>query len=259
MEQVGPQGPEMDVESKIQEKVVAKPIPLDENMAITPTNHAEFKSLILAVSDGGGFPARFKTIQSKIAAAALATSLMGKKWQLALNNIADIKGQLTIFGELPGAIAEQTGQVEEKHVFVIDAEYKEICMENRNLHQFPFAGICKIKRQGRVLKEFSYTLEEAKSAGQYPSMKPEYLNNQRTGRMIPNDDSPWMKHTKIMLMRKAMNMAVKFEFPDAMVATPVAEYDYGLAPDLDGMRDTTNSTLADELNNAYGSKEEVAI
>jgi hypothetical protein len=243
---IGPQGPEMNVEAKRAEaRTAAKPIALDKNLVISPTNYAEFKALVTAVSDGGGFPARFKTLPAKIAAASLATSLMGKRWQLALNNIADIKGQLSIFGELPGSIAELTGQVKEKHVFVIDKDYKEICTENKNLHELPFAGVCKIQRDGRALKEFSYTLEEAKTGGQYPATKWDYDNK----RSIPNPDSPWMKFTKIMLMRKAMGMAIKFEFPDALVGCPIAEYDFDSAPDLDGTRDATPTQgLAEQMN-----------
>ncbi len=225
-------------------------------MALAPINHIEFKSVITAISEGGGFPARFKTFPAKIAAANLATSLMGRKWQLAINNIADVKGTLTIYGELPGAIAEQTGQVEAKRVFVIDEEYNEICLKNKNLHMKPVAGVCQIKRKGRPANEFTYTIKEAEAGGFYPAYKAEWVNNQKTGKQIENPDSPWMKHTKIMLMRKAMNLGIKFEFPDAIVGCPIAEYDYGAAPDLDGSRDITPAnTVADEMNKEFLSGE----
>jgi hypothetical protein len=241
---------------KAELKVVEKPksIALDENMALAPINHQEFKSVITAIAEGGGFPTRFKTFPAKIAAANLATSLMGKKWQLAINNIADIKGTLSIFGELPGAIAEQTGQIEMKRVSILDSDYKEICTANKNLHMKPFAGVCKIKRKGRPENEFTYTIDEATAGGFYPAMKAEYVNNQKTGKQIPNEDSPWMKHTKVMLMRKAMNLAVKFEFPDAIVGVPIAEYDFHTAPDLDGSRDVTpGKSIADEMNEEFGN------
>lgn len=225
-------------------------IGLDENMSLIPKDATEMKAIIKVIAEGKGFPERFKTAEERIAAFNLATSLMGKKWQLALNNIANIKGQLCVFGELPGAIAEQTGQVAEKQVFVVDKNYDRICLENKNLNAEVYAGICVIQRKGREKKEFFYTIDEAKNAGQYPPMKWDKVKQEK----IVNNDSPWMNHTKIMLMRKAMNMAVKFEFPDAMLATPIAEYDFDVAPDLE--KDVTpENSLARELNQEYGSDE----
>jgi hypothetical protein len=240
------------VEAPKTEKV-PKAIALNEDMSLRPVNHLEFKTMISAISAGGGFPSRFKTFNAQIAAANLATSLMGSKWQLAINNIADVKGQLTIYGELPGAIAERTGQIEAKRLFCIDEEYNEICTKNKNLNKKPWAGVCQIKRSGRPANEFTYTLEEATAAGQYPAYKAEYVDNRKTGRMIDNPDSPWMKFTKVMLMRKAMNMAIKFEFPDAIVGVPIAEDQFGVAPDLDGsMKDVTpRSNIAEEMNKEF--------
>lgn len=207
--------------------------------AIVPRDTTELNRTLANIAAGGGFPDRFDTPQKRIAAYNLAQSLMGGKWQLALNHMAPIKGQLTIYGELPGALAEHTGQVEEKHVFALDKDGKKICMEHKNLSANASAGICQIKRKGRALKEFSYTLDEAIAAGQYPAKR-------RDG--STNNDSPWMKFTKVMLMRKAMAMAVKFEFPDALLGVPVAEYDYNEAPDLHPTKDVT--PREDQINNA---------
>ncbi len=247
---------ETEVQTETQIEPVKEPpkekpraIALHDDMSLAPQDHHEMKAMIKAVSDGGGFPTRFKTMEAKVAAANLALALMGKKWQLALNNIADIKGQLTIYGELPGAIAEQTGQIETKRVFVIDQEYNEICTQNKNLNAAPFAGVCLIKRKGRPANEFTYTLADAERAGQYPAYKTDYQSKEK----ILNPDSPWMKFTKIMLQRKAMNMAIKFEFPDAIVACPIAEHDFGIAPDLDStIKDVTpRSNVAADMNKEF--------
>lgn len=214
-----------------------------------PKNSRELTTYIKAIADGGGFPKRFDTSAKQLAAYNLGRALMADSWQLAVNQIAPIQGSLCIYGELPGALAERTKEVVEKHVYCIDQDYNKICIENKNLNAAPFAGICIIQRKGREKKEFTYTIEEARHAGQYPAMKPEYSGNQRTGRMIENPDSPWMKHTKTMLMRKAMNAAVKFEFPDALAGVPIAEYDFNAAPDLAPERDITNTSSAlDKLN-----------
>jgi hypothetical protein len=226
----------------------SKAAPLEvKRGALMPKTGTELTALLGKIAEGGGFPERFKTPAARMAAYNLSQSLMGERWQLCLNNIASIHGQMTIFGELPGALAEQTKEVEEKEVYCIDDKFEKICVEKKNLDAPPYAGVCKIKRKGRALKEFTYTLEEARKAGQYPAMKTEWKDNKRTGKQIENPDSPWMKFTKVMLMRKAMNLAVKFEFADAMVGVPIAEYDFDQAPDL---RDVTNSAGDDGENTA---------
>ena len=220
------------------EATTATPPPQDEQTKavalavddgyISPTTAGQLKGFLNSIAAGGGFPKRFDTMEKRIASYNLAHSLMGKRWQLCLNNIADIKGQMTIFGELPGALAEQTKEVEEKEVYCLDKDFKKICIENQNLDANPYAGVCLIKRKHRAKKEFTYTINEAIHAGQYPATKYDKGSRQQ----VPNPDSPWMKFTKVMLMRKAMSLAVKFEFADALVGVPVAEYDFDSAPDL---------------------------
>lgn len=200
--------------------------------ALQPRDNGELFRQIELIAAGGGFPERFDSPAKRMAAYNLAHSMMGGQWQLALNHIAIIKGQMCIYGEFPGSLAERTGEVAEKNVFVIDSEYKKICLENGNLNKEPYAGVCQIQRKGRLLKEFTYTIDEAKNAGQYPAKK-------RDGSL--NNDSPWMKFTKIMLMRKAMGLAIKMEFPDALIGVPIAEYDHDSAPDLQPIKDVTPS------------------
>lgn len=252
---------EQVVEEKVKKEKVAPPTPSPiavERGALVPSDASELNRTLTAISTGGGFPERFKTPEARMAAYNLAQSLMGSRWQLCLNNIAVIKGQMSIYGELPGALAEQTKEVQEKEVYCVDKEFKKICLENKNLDAEPYAGVCKIQRKGRVMKEFTYTIEEAKKAGQYPPMKAEWQNNNRTGNLILNEDSPWFKFLKVMLMRKAMNLGVKFEFADAMIGVPVAEYDFDIAPDLPGtQRDVSppNTELADRINREYSDEE----
>lgn len=198
-----------------QQPPVVTPIDVQHG-ALVPKDSSELNRTLANIAAGGGFPARFDTPQKRIAAYNLAHSLTGGKWQLAINHMANIKGQLSIYGELPGDLAERTKEVSEKHVYLIDSNYKMICTENRNLDEEPIAAVCKIQRKGRALKEFSYTVKDAYKAGQLPAKA----------------DSAWSKHFKTMLMRKAMALGIKFEFPDAILGTPIAEYDFDEAPDL---------------------------
>lgn len=197
--------------------------------SLSPQDQTQMRNMLSWIARGGGFPERFDTVEKQLAAYNLAHSLMGSQWQLALNHIAIIHGQMCIYGEMPGTLAERTGEVEEKRVYLITRDYVEICTSNKNLDADIYAAVCKIKRKGRDLKEFSYTIDEAKKAGQYPPMK--WVKG-GGGRKEHNPDSPWEKHFKVMLMRKAMALAVKFEFPDALVGVPIAEYDFDEAPDI---------------------------
>ncbi len=244
--------PPLQTEQVVVEKV-AQPNPITvHDGALTPSNSSELNRTIANIAKGGGFPTRFETSAQQIAAYNLAHSLMGGRWQLALNNIAIIKGQMAIYGELPGALAEQTKEVEEKEVFVLDVDYKRICVENKNLSAAPHVGVCLIKRKGRAKKEFTYTMDEATKAGQYPATR-------RDGSL--NNDSPWMKFTKVMLMRKAMALAIKFEFADAMIGTPVCEYDFDVMPDNDGkIKDVTPmSNKAELVNSGFGPSKAAVV
>lgn len=202
--------------------------------ALVAANANQLALILEKVSKGGGFPERFDSAEKRIAAYNLTHSLMGPRWQLALNNVAIIHGQMCIYGELPGALAEQTKEVQEKDVYCIDKNSKRICVSNGNLDESPYAGVVDIQRQGRAKKQYTFTINEAIAANLYPATKWDKTTKQR----VPNPDSPWMKYTKIMLMRKAMAQAIKFEFPDAMVGVPVAEYDFDEMPEI---KDVTNS------------------
>jgi hypothetical protein len=223
------------------EKQTPKPeiMAVDDNKVLSPTTASELSSYLSLMAQGGAFPEAFDNQAKKLAAYNLARSLMGKNWQLAINNIAAIKGKLTIYGDLPRAIAEQTGQVEEFRLYTIDSDYQEMVKENKNLDAEVFAAVCEVKRKGRAAKQYAYTIQDATKAGQLPASRA---------------DSPWNKHKKIMLMRKAMNLGVKFEFPDALLGCPIAEYDYDIAPDLE--KDVTPPSLADTLNKRFGGLRE---
>lgn len=224
-------------------KAEVKAISLNEQGQLLPADHNQLKSVVKTIAEGGGFPKRFDTLPKQIAAYSLGRALMKERWQLAINNIAEIQGQMMIYGELPRALAESTKEVKEFKVFVIDKDYKEICPANKNLDKEPYAGVCRVQRMGRELKEYSYTITEAEKAGQYPPMKAEWKDNKRTGKMILNTDSPWIKFTKIMLMRKSQAMAIKFEFPDALAGACVAEYDTDELPDYVPVKDVTNTSI----------------
>lgn len=250
----------MNEETKTEQpKPAARPPITVDKGALVPTDALELGAMLGQIAAGGGFPERFDTREKRLAAYHVAQALMGKQWQLALNNIAIIKGQMSIYGELPGALAERTGEVQEKELFVVDRNYVKICLENKNLDAEAWAGVCRIQRKGRAMKEFFYTKDEAIAAGQFPPKR-------RDGSI--NHDSPWAKFFKIMIMRKALAQGVNFEFSEAKVGVPIAEYDFDTMLDDNGqdvntIRDVGGTDKAqafrDDLHGTGESHEETVI
>ncbi len=228
-------------------KAAAAPMPIPvEGGAIVPRDNSELQRTLENHAKGGGFPDCFDTREKRMAAYNLANALMGAEWQLALNHMAFIKGKLSIWGEFPGTLAQRTGELKSKDLFLIDKDYNVISFANKNLQNEVWGAICRLHRKGHEKPvEFFYTLDEAVKAGQYPPKK-------RDG--SPNHDSPWLKHFKTMLLRKAQAAAVKFMFPEALVGVPIAEYDFDAAPDL--VKDVTPKVdKASLLNNNFTARD----
>lgn len=213
-------------------------IALDENRLPAPADNRELRGLIATLAKGGAFPSAFDNEPKQIAAYNMARALCGDQWQLALNHMAFVENKLCIYGELPGKLAENTKEVAEKSVKLFTKDYVEICLANKNLDAEPWAAVCKIQRKGREPKEFHFTQEHAKKMNKLPA-KP---------------GSGWSKDLGTMLRRRAMAQAIKFEFPDAILGAPIAEYDFGEAPDIGDIKDVTpkgkiSKSLMDELDN----------
>lgn len=232
----------------------SKAIVLDEHGQLLPTDHQQLKAILKTIAEGGGLPSRFDTLPKQIAAYNLARALMADRWQLAVNNIASIHGQMTIYGELPRTLAEETKEVSEFHVYVIDKNYKRICLENENLDEAPFAGVCEVQRGQRMKNQFTYTLKEAEKAGQYPPTR----WDRKTDKRVVNEDSPWLKYTKVMLMRKAQALGVKFTFPEALAGAKIAEYDFDELPDYVPVKDVTPVDKAKLVNEKFTNSPQVS-
>ena len=127
---------------------------VDDKKLLAPKDQKELSTFIALLAKGGAFPERFDTQVKRLAVYNASVQLLGAdKWALGPNHMAFIKGTLTIYGEFPRTIAERTGQVQEFKVYVIDKDYKEICIDNKNLNEEPWAGVCEVQRKGRSLKK----------------------------------------------------------------------------------------------------------
>lgn len=209
------------------EKKSAGAIAVDQkSQLIVARDNSELVRMITLFSKGTAFPKTLDTPEKIIAAWQVAASL-NLPPMVAIQNLAVIHGSVSMWGQLPKALAERTGQLEDYKLILFDKEQKQICLGEKNLGADVWGAVVQIRRSKRSVNEYSFTEPEAKKAG------------------LLNKAGPWTDYRKIMYARRASGHAMKFEFPDALMGVPVAEYDFHQAPDL---KDVTPSQTRDAIS-----------
>jgi hypothetical protein len=206
-------------------KAVAAPIAVDQKGLMVARDNGELYRMVKVMMAGGAVPKWMDTPEKVIACWQMAASLKVPA-PVAIQHMCVIQGRVCIWGELPKALAESTGELEHFEIIWIDKEQKPITLENKNLHSPVWGAVCKIKRKGRTLNEYFFTEPEAEKA------------------KLLTKDGPWITYRKIMYGRRAATTAIKFEFGDALMGIGIAEYDFNEAPDV---KDVTPSQSRDEL------------
>lgn len=162
-------------------------------------------------------PRQFKTIY--VAAGA---------WLFALQNgfenpltvwgeIAEIHGKFSFYGTLFRGIAKRSPEFGEDEIFFLDEKQERICADNKNLDKSekPWAAVVRTKKKGGTIwNEFSFTIDEARKADLYPAKR-------RDGSI--NNDSPWEKYQKDMLLHKAIARSYKLNYSDALSGVQMYE------------------------------------
>lgn len=192
-----------------------------KTQALVAKDNSELMRMITIMMQGQAFPKTLDTPQKAIAAWQVAASL-GLPPAVAIQNMAVIHGSVCIWGQLPKALAEATGELEDFKMIMINDKHEVISLENKNLDQEVWGAVCQIKRRGRSMNEYSFTMGDAAKA----------RLDKKTG--------PWSDYRKIMLSRRVMGQAIKFEFPDALMGCQLAEYDLNVAPDLKDVTPLSN-------------------
>lgn len=196
-----------------------------QKQIIVARDNTELWRMVQMFMKGTAFPKTINTPEKAIAAWQVAASL-GLPPMVTIQNLAFIHGAVSMWGQLPKALAERTGQLRDSKLILFDADQKEICLANKNLQAEVWGAVVQMQRSRRSKNEYAFTEPDAKKAG------------------LLGKDGPWQTYRKIMYSRRAMGHAVKFEFPDALMGVPVAEYDFNQAPDL---KDVTPSQDRDAL------------
>lgn len=199
-------------------------IPLGEGGKVAARNNAELMRYCGALVSGGGVPARFDTPQ-KLFAALMYVRELGLP-DVSIRQVANIHGTVSIFGDLPLALAQRTGKLTHIKEQWFDERYDVICFENKNLDSIPMGAVCWLARDGAEPQSFAFTMGDAERAGLYPAKNPA---------------TPWAKYTKLMLRYKARSIALKSLFADAVNGVQIAEYDLDVLPDASGpdLKDVT--------------------
>lgn len=236
---VGPQGPETDVETK---RIVKTPDPIavdERNQLIVARDNSELVRMIKIFMQGAALPRTLDT-EAKVITAWQAAASLKVPPIIAIQNMAIIHGVLSIWGQLPKALADQTGQMEDFKLILFDKDQKEICLGNKNLQEDVWGAVTQMRRLRKSKNEYYFTEIEAKKAG------------------LLSKSGPWQDYRKIMYARRTIGHAIKFEFPDAVMGIAIAEYDLHDAPDLHPTHSakevTSTHTMAAEINAEYSDE-----
>jgi hypothetical protein len=203
-------------------------IPVDEHGRIVVADNVQLLRYCKALIEGSGVPERFDNPAKLFAALMYVRDL--KLPDTAIRQVASVHGSMCLFGDLPLALAQRTGEMVHFKEQWFDANYNVICFENKNLDVEVYGAVCFMKRKGHSdeVQSFAFTMKDAKEKGLYPAMKWGKVK----GEKVPNPDAPWAKWTAIMLRYKARSIALKSLFADAISGAAIAEYDFDELPEM---------------------------
>lgn len=206
-------------------------IELDSRGIILAKNNSELLRYCKALISSKQVPSWYSNPEQLFAALMFVRSL-GLS-DASIRQTAVINGIWSIFGDLPLALTQSSPHFESINEFWFDKNYNKICFENKNLSSEVFGAVCFLNRKNHEKQSFAFTLEEAKTAGLYPSSNP---------------NKPWVKYTKLMLRYRARSIGLKSLFADKINGVAIAEYDFH-ENDPSKARDITpEGELANELN-----------
>lgn len=217
--------------------------------ALAPSDHVQLLAFIDRLIEARAVPKHLENRLQVLAAWNFAAQLKLPP-QPSLRNIAVIEGVPSLFGDLPLSLAQAHKDFVFYREYLIDPEYNEISVKNKNLSAELYAGVVEIQRRGMKGPEtYYFTREEALVAGLIylnPATKT-YMAKKRNGDWSPF--SPWSRYQGTMYIRRARGKGLKAHFADALCGAGIAEYDFGQAPDLDDLRDVSESKASPELGN----------
>lgn len=160
----------------------------------------------------GLMPAHFKSPEQVLVAFQFLNSL--GLTMAAVRQTMVVNGTAAIWGHLPLAIAMNSGLLEEIEEKILDKDFNEICLANKNLDAEPYAAWCRVKRRGLNAVERVYTQKDADRAGLRDREKNKF----------------YQKYPQRMYKFKARAMALNDLFPDFLQGVGIGEHDADVIP-----------------------------
>lgn len=207
-------------------------IEIDNRGLVSAKNNSELMRYCGAMIDSKMVPDRFKTPGELFGAIMFTRSL--NLPDVAIRQVANIKGSPALFGDLPLSLVQVSGELKKFKEQWFDETYKVINFENKNLDARVFGAVCFMARGDGEVQSFSFTMYDATDSGLYPDK---------------NLDKPWMKYTKLMLRYKARSIALKSLFADKINGVAIAEYDFDEIPEY--KIKTVGGESANKANEAF--------
>ena len=194
----------------------------DYNLDLAILSGNKQNEIAQRIKNSGLCPDSFKTTSEIVLGMHTAMALGFRHFghvYWAMCRMMIVKNQISLWGDLPMALAQHTKEVEHFEEFFVDGDGEKICYTNKNLKNLPYAAICIMKRKGGVKTEFVVTMDDLKIAGgEYKNGRWEfkYKYKDKHGNWKEGLKDPWFKYPKRMWLRKAKNLAVSSQFPDVL-------------------------------------------
>jgi len=206
-------------------------IALDEKGRVLAKNNGELLRYCNALVQSEMVPKQFNTPQ-KLFGALMFVRALGLP-DVSIRQTAVVHGVPQIYGDLPLALAQSSGELSFLKEQLFDKDYNIICFENKNLHAEVYGAVCFMARNKSETQSFAYTLDDARKSDLYPAK---------------SSSMPWSKYTKAMLRYKARALGIKSLFADKMNGVGIAEWDSETTA-TEELKDVSPAQeLADELN-----------
>ena len=142
-------------EAKTEEKKLPAPpvelIALDEKGLFVPKTESQFKRLVSYVLKSGMAPKQLDTPE-KIMIAMQYCASYGMDPVRGLRRVYIVNGTPSFWGETPLTLVMQGGNLLRIHEFLIDKQYKEINVENKNLDADVYGAVCRTWRRDEVME-----------------------------------------------------------------------------------------------------------
>jgi hypothetical protein len=185
-------------------------IPINDKGFIAPLDTGQLAGVAKSFLDSKALPKQFTNVAQVVMALQYARQIGFVNRELAaLRQMTIINGTLSIWGELPKALAENTGELEYMVEEVWDKDYKPISLENKNVAAEIFVSVCRGKRKGKPEVTKWFTWKEAETAG-----------------LVSKTGSLYKIYPRRMMQMRARSLFLKDEFPDALSGIAIAEYDF---------------------------------